>query len=331
MKKVAIIGAGFSGLTLAYELRNDAAVTVVEKSRGVGGRMSTRRTDQTHWDHGAQFFTARSRRFKKFLQPFIKNGSVGRWNPRITTLSHSQKPYGRIWFEPHYVGIPSMNSLCKSLATDLNIQLNTEIRQLLPVQRGWSLVDSQGNTWGDFDWVINTAPSPQTLSLFPADFSQRDQLSAVKMSGCWAVIIQMADPPSWSWQAAVVKDSPIAWLALNHSKPQRDGAQPALIIHSDNAWADENRQRPSEEVTTRLLKELYELTGWHPRPDDDIHCHHWRFAKVTQAASADFLVDERLKLLVCGDGCVGGRVESAFRSASRAARFLRQRLESGRT
>ena len=44
---VAVIGAGISGLFAARTLRDHGvSVTVFDKSRGVGGRMSTRRTDQ---------------------------------------------------------------------------------------------------------------------------------------------------------------------------------------------------------------------------------------------------------------------------------------------
>lgn len=44
MRKIAIIGAGFSGLTLANLLHNKADVIVFEKSYAPGGRIATRLT-----------------------------------------------------------------------------------------------------------------------------------------------------------------------------------------------------------------------------------------------------------------------------------------------
>lgn len=41
MKKIAIIGAGLSGITLAKKLSQKTDVHVFEKGRGIGGRMST--------------------------------------------------------------------------------------------------------------------------------------------------------------------------------------------------------------------------------------------------------------------------------------------------
>jgi predicted NAD/FAD-dependent oxidoreductase len=43
--RIAIIGAGLSGLILARALSQHASVNVFEKARGVGGRMSTRYAD----------------------------------------------------------------------------------------------------------------------------------------------------------------------------------------------------------------------------------------------------------------------------------------------
>ena len=52
---VAIVGAGLSGLSCAHALQAQGVkVTVFDKSRGVSGRMSTRRGDGWQADHGAR-------------------------------------------------------------------------------------------------------------------------------------------------------------------------------------------------------------------------------------------------------------------------------------
>ena len=52
-----VIGAGISGLTMASRLRNmNEKVIILEKSRGVGGRIATRRDGVSTYDHGAQFY-----------------------------------------------------------------------------------------------------------------------------------------------------------------------------------------------------------------------------------------------------------------------------------
>ena len=66
---IAIIGAGIAGITAARTLANAGHhVQVFEKSRGPGGRMSTRESNFGTFDHGAQYFTVRDPRFSLALQ-----------------------------------------------------------------------------------------------------------------------------------------------------------------------------------------------------------------------------------------------------------------------
>ena len=70
--RIAVIGAGMAGLACAQELlRADAKVTVFERSRGLGGRLATRRQGDLAFDHGAQFVTARSRPFVGYAQAAV--------------------------------------------------------------------------------------------------------------------------------------------------------------------------------------------------------------------------------------------------------------------
>ncbi len=57
--RVAVVGAGLAGLAAARELRADGhEVVVLEKSRGLGGRLATRRAEGTVLDHGSPVLAA---------------------------------------------------------------------------------------------------------------------------------------------------------------------------------------------------------------------------------------------------------------------------------
>src|SRR4051812_28611384 len=67
-RHIAVIGAGIAGIACARTLAQAGhRVSVFEKSRGTGGRMSTRDTEFGGFDHGAQYFTVRDARFEKVL------------------------------------------------------------------------------------------------------------------------------------------------------------------------------------------------------------------------------------------------------------------------
>lgn len=165
--RIVIIGAGITGLTLALKLQKHFDVTVYDKGRGLGGRMSTRKAEPFKFDHGAQFFTARGKAFQNFLEPLIKNGDVQHWQGKVITLEEGTKPTKRLWFEPHWVACPNMNSLCKKMAKEVTFHMKTEVA---PVGEkridGWHLKDVNGDDLGTYDWVISTAPPLQTLAIF---------------------------------------------------------------------------------------------------------------------------------------------------------------------
>ena len=58
--KVAIIGAGLSGVSIARLIKKKFDIVMFEKSRGVSGRMSTRNMLSFNFDHGAQYFKINS-------------------------------------------------------------------------------------------------------------------------------------------------------------------------------------------------------------------------------------------------------------------------------
>ena len=88
MTDVAIIGAGLAGLTAAKGLGEKAEVRLFEKSWRAGGRMSTR-TGAHEFDHGAQYFMARTSDFNTFLAPYIVFARRSRFARRIGCTTHS--------------------------------------------------------------------------------------------------------------------------------------------------------------------------------------------------------------------------------------------------
>jgi predicted NAD/FAD-dependent oxidoreductase len=117
---VAVVGAGISGLTCARTLADyGLPVTVFEKSRGVGGRMATRRSDNVAaFDHGAQYFTVRDERFQNCVDSWQHAGLVQRWTGRIVSL-HDQDTEQDKSSTARFVACPGMNAICRHLAERL--------------------------------------------------------------------------------------------------------------------------------------------------------------------------------------------------------------------
>ncbi|MEZ4444056.1 MAG: NAD(P)-binding protein [Polyangiaceae bacterium] len=114
--------AGLSGCFAARTLADHGlavTITVFEKSRGLGGRMATRRHESqgqpSSFDHGAQYFTVRDERFRRYVAVWQERSIVAPWEGRIAVLGgdgqrDEPRPLER------FVGTPNMPAICHHLA-----------------------------------------------------------------------------------------------------------------------------------------------------------------------------------------------------------------------
>lgn len=316
-KRVAIIGAGISGLTLAQNLKSHADVVVFEKARGVGGRMSTRYADPFYFDHGTQFFTARSNAFQRFISPMLESGLIAPWEGKVITIQEDRSIKDRLWFEPHHVATPNMNSLCKHMAEGITINLGTEVAPLATkVLDGWHLEDKSGAALGVFDWVISTAPPVQTQRLFAAHVQAEESLPERKLLGCYTLMIGFNQPWNKPWMAAKIHASPIEWIAVNSTKPSRNAAVTSLVVHTNNDWAEMHIDDDMTAAEQFLRTEFEAVSGLDTRDANYFSCHRWRYALVDTPAELSPYVDPEIQIASTGDWCTASRIEDAWVNAS---------------
>lgn len=275
--------------------------------------MSTRRAAPYAFDHGAQYFTAASDEFRAFLTPFIADGRVAAWPDAVELAGGAQ-----VSDQPKYAAAPGMNAICKSLAIGLDVQTGVQVEALGRASDGWYLHTAAGKMRGPFDWVISSAPAPQTARLFPDSFEAFDVLSQVEMLGCFTLMLGLEAPLELSWSALKSGEPPIGWIAVNSGKPGRDQAY-SLVVQASNAWAQAHLDHDAEQVKTTLLKAASEFAGFDLSTAPHQVLHPWRYAATRRPAGQPFLKDDALQLAACGDWCLGGKVEAAFLSADALA------------
>jgi len=317
MTTIAIIGAGLAGLTVAQGLRDRADVVVFDKSRGLGGRMATRRADPYAFDHGAQYLRARSAEFKAFLAPYIDQGIVRPWHARYVELDRDHLMSEERWddADPRYVGVPAMNEPAKQLAGGLDVRLQELVTGITRWAGRWRLHGDDGSKLGEFDWVLSAIPAQQAAALMPASFSQIRTVREVRLAGCYALMLGFTEPLDLDWHAARIHDADVSWIAVNSSKPGRDPTRFSLVAQSSNSWAEAHIDDDPASVQRHLLKEIGEITGQDPTGAEHCVLHRWRYANLDRRDGKLALLDPEKRLAACGDWCGEGRVEAAFTSA----------------
>lgn len=320
MTRIAVVGAGLAGLTLAGRLAPHAAVTLYEKSRGVGGRMATRYAGAFEFDHGAQFFTARSKSFRRFIQPLIESGDVGTWRGGFAEIDGGRVTASRAWTDdhPHYVGVPRMNAVGRRLAENLDVRLGTTVSHLSRSGDAWHLGSGDGESSGPYDWVVLAAPAAQTAALAPAGSELARTAAAIEMSPCYALMVGLEFPLEQDWHAARVKQSPISWVSINSSKPGRKSAT-SVVIHSTNAWAGDHIDADPDWVRRTLLGAASDILSQDFGAAAWVDLHRWRYANIAKQRGPGYYVDDECRIAACGDWFIRGRVEAAYRSGTSLA------------
>lgn len=319
--KIAVIGAGIAGLTFARTMEHHADVTVIEKSRGLGGRMATRQTDQGSFDHGAQYFTVRDPRFASALSAEIRDGIVQPWPRRVMDVGSDGARQERPLSGPAYVAAPGMTALAKAWAAGREILLNRTVKGISGQSGAWMIETEQG-ALGLFDWVVSTAPAPQTMVLMPFGSEDLEACRSVSLQACFTLMLTVGLDHGLPSDPLRFNHEVLGWLAVNDTKPGR--AQSGhLVLHSNNAWADANLDRPMDAVRDDLhaaLVAAVDIPGL-SKPDS-MTIHRWRYANVSKPLNRPFILDRERGLAACGDWCIGNRVEAAFISGLELAQAL---------
>ncbi|PYE44006.1 hypothetical protein DFI02_103159 [Rhizobium sp. PP-F2F-G20b] len=318
-KRVAIIGAGMAGLTLARALAGHATVRIFEKSKGIGGRMATRRIEDISFDHGAQYFTVRDPRFRDMLDAAAADGAVERWNRDIVLLPAAPQNDPRAK-DARYVGKPGMNALPKWMARDCDITFNAEMSSISGTPGNWTVTTKAGED-GPFDWIVATAPAPQSAALLPPAFAHHAALHTTGMNACFTLMMTLHPGAATPFAAARLDDPVINWISRNDTKPGRDDA-PCLVVNAGPEWSDRHVEAPLESLRAQMLEAVRRYIPLEAAEAESAVIKRWRYANVARPAGQPFLLDREQQLASCGDWCIAGRVEAAFQSASQLADAL---------
>jgi len=317
-QRIAVVGAGISGLVLAQHLRRQGfQVTVFEKSRGPGGRGSTRRRDEGTYDHGLPFFQATTPEFRAVVETWREQGWVDVWSPKIHPSSTSRTTNDSA--STYWVGVPRMSALSRGLAGDLDAYWGHRVNRLDRVDETW-LLSCEGGTsesWR-FDTVVLTCPGPQAHALAPTGSCVQRRAESLRYTACWAVMLAFGSECQSGFDLCTLKHGPVQLLAKESSKPDRVAGE-RWVVHASADWSLANIEAAPEWVCEQLFDAVSHLFGGEPV---GAVAHRWRYARGMASDGPSCVWDADTNLGLCGDALTTGDVEGAWRSGAGLAAAL---------
>jgi renalase len=316
--KIAIIGAGMAGLSAATHLvENGHSVTVFEKSRGIGGRMSTRREGDYEFDHGAQYFTVRNDQFFSAIMEWEKMGIASLWEARIGSFNDNHTiPYSMNI--NRFVGVPSMNAIPKFLAQNVNVILSSKITGVSNASGGWVLTSEDGKKTNAFDACIFAIPKPQIAALMDAEAHFPELKSDISFLSNWTLMVALKERLQIDFDGIYVYNSPINWMTRNNSKPQRSAAE-TWVVQAKSDWSKRYANSPKERITDLMLEEFKRISGATSEDLAFYTTHFWLYSLAKRPMSRGYCWNSKLKLGVCGDWMQDSKVEGAYFSGRQLA------------
>lgn len=342
LPKIAIIGGGLTGLFTATLLERafkqdqtssskqnqdksgSPQITIFEKSRSVG-RLATRyRTDNEtdrswQWSFGAQFFTAKTASFQKFIAPWLETGLLQPWCAQVVDikpmddgakLPDIQNKEQWNTAQARYISTPKMTSWGRALADELahtTIHFQTRVAPLAQyvqeqvdkktqIDKKTQLFDDTGASLGWFDWVICTAPNGQAVELMAdSGFGLQTKILQPQMLACYTLMLgwdnvqqlptTLSRQQTSHWDVGYVSDSILDRIFIEHQKPAHHELLPSVTIHARNDWSEMHVDDDIDTVKAQLLQAAQQILSWTTdSAPSQIDCHRWRYAATKRDA-----------------------------------------------
>ena len=296
--KIIIIGAGMAGLSAARILTQKGhEVIVLDKGRGVGGRMSTRTIKNAKADHGTQYFSVKTPEFQTLISELQSDNITAEWH-----LAQRENV--------RYIGAEGMNAIPKKMASSLPVLINEKV-----VLIDNNTVKTESGNIYDFDNLLITMPIPQVIDLFEnskIDFSEKDKsvIAEIEYEPCMAVVAVLKEPTKIVSGGIILENQPISWIADNFQKGITQ--IPTVTIHASSAYSAKRFDDNVDEVAKDMLSSVNQYVN-----SENIissQTHRWRFSNATKRYEAHFYQIENQAIYLAGDGFGIGNVEGAFLS-----------------
>lgn len=292
---VFVIGAGLAGLTLAQQLKLQGRhVVCVDKARGSGGRLSSKRVTiddrSLGFDLGALSFSVQSPSFQQAVNVWRDQGHLIKW---LDLDNHAQ-----------YIGSPRSSSLTRSLADEVGVEFSVRISAIVKTENGWQVFreDNEKDVlYAYANEIVLACPAPQAFELIPSEHILKTQLQGVNIYPQWVAMFALEQPLLID-DLTVNPNSNITKISYENSKPGRNNDHNLHIysVQASVSWSQARLDYSKDKVIYELADELSQLCA-DPLLIKGDYAHRWLYSNGSNFSQSQkgFIAGHDLSL--CGD------------------------------
>ncbi len=311
IKDYIVIGAGISGINTAKILQEAGLgkPLLLEKSRGIGGRMATRRTLNTKFDHGAQFYKLRS--------DILNLHNV--WLEKKITNHWFVSDKGDHWSSP--IG---MTSLAKSMIENIDIALEKQISVINFENNLWKITSNTGEKWLCKNLIVSS-PLPQTIKLLEEvdrniffNKNVRTELAEITYTKALIGLIvteENLDINTSGYQEFAEGDI----FSISDQKKKGLSELSALTVTMSPEFSESVFDNLDEDIMAKMTKSI--LNIFPKIKIKEFELKKWRYCKANTRFK-DYFLEISPKLYLIGDAFGGPSLSGALRSSNALCNYL---------
>ena len=315
MKDFCIVGSGISGATIAKLLSKKYTIKVYDKARGPGGRSANRRyKDNLSFDHGLQYISPKTAKFKKFILNLKKNNVLKVWEKNHFNLSLDNTDLSK-----RYIGKKSNNDISKFLLKDIDTSYDNTIKKLVFKKNYW-LVINKLNKEEMFRNVILTCPYPQAKKLIKKYMNKSLSDLKIKMQPNITVMLVYKNKNQNKKISSFKLNNKIIAFAANENSKKRFVSnldlwtlQSTLNFAVKNINKYKNRKKS---ITNLMIKEFEKVLKFTKTSLIFKDIHGWKYSYHYEATKIKSFWSKKYSLGICGDWFLGPKAEHAWTSSN---------------
>ncbi len=302
-RKVVIIGAGAAGLACANRLISHGyEVSIFDKSRGVGGRIASRRIENGIFNHGASSLP--NFRYYNNLPEDLRN---------LLETAAKQKiliPNGKC-----FTSFASMKTFTSYLSKGIDIKKGSEVTSAKRLNHGVELnFKNTSKIQLKDDFLVFAIPQPQVLNLLQNDFPEIFALvQPVKMYA--SVSGLFAFDKSLTINQSFIENDCIFGLHEN-SRVGQNFKLDCWTIHSKKEYGLKLSHLDKSQIKKKLFQDFKQLRTINFPDPIYAEGHRWLYGFTEEALNENYIFNLKQKIGICGDWCLGDSVLDALISGT---------------